>query len=268
MNFTKLDDLAEQTEKELKDAQQIADEILKLEPPTEVEEIVLNIQLLLQYRLNCQDALHVLAQLDRHLLSILGIEARHSAAINFERMSYALGSLDLKQILNALSLLVQSLLKVAARYQHEKTASFQDKAAKSPKKTRVCSQLYELNTKQSWTVKLLNKMLVELTLIKYEAIGPVYDHIAALQGPVSRFYQAIQHGLAVSLQLYERFSKNHTLVQELEPLLNKTNELLLNLSRVMQPKPSSLGYFKEKSHEQLEERAAAKRLRPFFSPYK
>ena len=266
--FTNLDNLFAQTEKEINLTQELASAALALEVPTELDEIVQSTQLLLQYRLNCQDALYVLAQLDRQLLDILGIDARHSAGINFERMSYALGDVDLKQILNALSLLVQSLLKVAARYKNEKSHSFLENRARAPGVKRMIASLQQLNTKQEGVVNVLNKALTELSLIKYAAKGPIYDHIAALQGPISRFYQALQHGLAVSLQLYERCAKSHNLQNEIGLVLNKTNEVLKQLPLTLQAQPSSVGYFKDKTHDELEERAAAKRMRPFFSPFK
>src|SRR3990167_11188165 len=79
-------------------------------PPEEKAHAV---QLILQYRLDTQDALATLVRLDNGILQVLGINRLQSSRVLIERLMYALGKDDLKNILRALSLLVQSLQKMA-----------------------------------------------------------------------------------------------------------------------------------------------------------
>src|SRR5690242_20271912 len=76
------------------------------------EDKILNIQLTLQYRLSCEDALSFLLKMDQNLLYFLGIQPQQSAKINRDRLAYAVGNEDLKQILNVLAILTGSLSKI------------------------------------------------------------------------------------------------------------------------------------------------------------
>lgn len=118
-DLEKISNLIGEAQQLLQENQQGIEEILResQNEDTSFEEISHSLQLVLQYRLNCQDTLVALLNLDHHLLYGLGIQAQHSATSNLERLSYALGSDDLKQILHALSQLVESLLKIARRHQ-------------------------------------------------------------------------------------------------------------------------------------------------------
>ena len=67
------------------------------------------LQMILAYRLDTQAALQALLQLDHGLMQALGVSSHHTESINIERMAFALGQDDLKQILHALSKLLDSL---------------------------------------------------------------------------------------------------------------------------------------------------------------
>lgn len=236
---------------------------------TSFEELAHSLQLVLQYRLNCQDALVALLNLDHHLLYGLGIQAQHSTTNNLERLSYALGSDDLKQILHALSQLVESLLKIARRHQrtieHHPT-TLEKQSVKNSSPNKFIKNIKKLILRQEHFLLLINQLDSSIKqLVKLEAIGPVRDHIAALRGPVSQFHQAMLHGLAQVQLLYQKIHKTPILDHNLSQLLKKTEQVLDLMPSLYQPSPNcSLGHFAAKSSEDLEQRAAAKRLRPFF----
>lgn len=102
--------------------------------------------LVLQYRLDTQNALSQLGHLQQYLLQLLGIEAKHSFEFNIERLAFALGTDELKQILSMLNHLVDSLLRVIAQKQLKES---QDKK-KSLQQTKQFKPIDTL-------VKVLNK---------------------------------------------------------------------------------------------------------------
>ncbi len=61
-------------------------------------------QLILQYRLSCEDALSFILSLDHNLLSYLGIQPQQSSKNEYGPLAYAVGSEDLKQLLKFLAI--------------------------------------------------------------------------------------------------------------------------------------------------------------------
>lgn len=227
------------------------------------EEEIISLQLILEYRLSNQDALVSLLKLDKHLLYVLGIQPQHSEKTNLERITYALGSDDLKHVLHALNQLLEHLLRIARRHQN------QQKERHPKKQQKVCKIIKRMdiiNVKQSLFLNAITRLEKSVTdIITLEAVGPIHDHIAALRGPVSQFHQAILHGLAQSQILYEHVNKNQTINLSFDSLIKKTEQALENIPSLYKSQPNySLGHFVTKTAEELEERAAVKRMRPFF----
>ena len=229
-------------------------------------EKILTIQLILQYRLSGEDALSFLLKIDQNLLYLLGIQPQHSAKMNIDRLAYAVGNEDLRQLLTILGTLASSLSKIIARYKSSHTSfSFKDK--KPQKQHMMTKALAQLLDKQKQFLDVLQKLNLEIEhLLKLQASGPILDHIATLRGPISQFSQAIIDGLEQAKQLYHQVNKTPLLDYQLDTLLKKTDQVLHSIPSPYNPHPHYP--IKQFDHpmtsEQLEQRAAAKRLRPFF----
>lgn len=265
-----LNNLVTAAAKSLGESQQLLSSVLN-DAQTEsgqlsVEEQARGLQLILEYRLSNQDALVSLLKLDKHLLYILGIQPKHSQKTNLERITYALGSDDLKHVLHALSKLLDHLLRIARRQQTQQK-EFKSSKNKQEKVCKVIKGLKEVSLKNGLfvhSIKTLEKSLADI--VKFEAMSPIYDHIAAFRGPISQFHQAILNGLATSELIYEQINNDKTFNLELDALIKKADEVLDYMPSLYHPQPNySLGHFPEKTAEELEERAAAKRMRPFFN---
>ncbi|CAM4496984.1 MAG: hypothetical protein LEGION0403_FIIPPAGN_01709 [Legionella sp.] len=230
------------------------------------EDKILKIQLTLQYRLSCEDALGFLLRMDHNLLYYLGIQPQQSAKMNMDRLAYVIGNEDLKQILNILAILTGSLSKIVARYKNTHS-SFALRDRSVQKHHAITTKFSRLLGKQNQFLELLHKLDSEIEqLIKLQAGEPILDYIAALRGPISHFHQAIMHGLEQGKQLYLQVNKEPLLDYQLQTLLKETEQVLHLMPSTCN---SHLNYpIKQFDHpvtsEQLEQRAAAKRLRPFF----
>ncbi|CAM2956382.1 Uncharacterised protein [Legionella steigerwaltii] len=241
-----------------------------LSAPTEedssMEDTIYSIQLVLQYRLSCQDALAILLSIDQNVLFLLGIQPRHSPKMNFDRLAFALGNEDLKQLLHALSLLVNSLLKIAHRYQKDHLTFELNHQRKHLKQNMLIKGMQKLISQHNHFLNLIKKLEENVTLLlEYQSIGPIFDHIAALRGPISQFYQAILNGIGEAKLLYEKINKTELVEQKVELLLKQAEEVLNIMPSIYKPHPSYIVPQPSKiSSEQLEQRATAKRLRPFF----
>lgn len=223
------------------------------------------LQLLLQYRFDTQDALMRLLSFDHGLLQILGIDPLHSSRINLERMEYALGNDDLHHILLALSQLINALLRIANRYQqHLDSARKMPQHSLNKQLTTTATSLQKAIKEQKFFISLLVELSSHLDAWnKLAAIGPVLDHIAALRGPISQFFQALQNGLELSHRLYEKINKEVKLDTNLANLLQQTEVVLKQLPPITQPHPF-FAPMKTVTEESLERRAAIKRLGHFF----
>lgn len=230
------------------------------------------LQLILQYRLDTQDILAKLFQFDNGVMQLLGISPHQSSSINMERLRYALGRDDLNHILHALSLLMDSLLLMTNRYQEKNKLSRQPMKrvlVASPLFKKVYQGLEKALEQQKLALALLltiNHALAELR--NTEAISPIYDHIAALRGPITLFFQAIHHGMQLSYALYENLNQDAKLENTISSILEQVNLVLKQPAPV--PAPMMLmrparSLAPETNAERLEQRAAAKRLGCFFN---
>ncbi len=264
MPIEKIHILLNEAEKNLNLSQVILNDLLQNsdeETIPSLEDSICQIQLTLQYRLSCQDTLGLLLNIDHNLLYLLGIQPQHSAAMNIDRLEYMLGNDDLKQVLHILSLLVSSLSRVAHHYQIQH-AAFELKN----KKNRLTAGLHKLEQHQEHLTNLLKQMHTKLQQIPANQVaGPLLDHIAALRGPISQFHQAILHGLGLAKVLYHKINSKHVMEENLHLLLQKAEEILSTLPPPHLAPHYSPHYFKPLTNEQLEQRATAKRLRPFFN---
>ena len=232
-----------------------------------------NVQLLvliLQHRLDTQDALVKLLQIDNGFLQILGIGPHLSSKINLERMEFAIGNDELHHILFSLGQLVHTLWRIAQRYQQSLDKDSKRKQRKLSPPSKATRLTFEPRLQiavglQKQFISLLNELNSNLAeWIKLGAmVGPVLDEIAALRGPISQFYQAILNGLEVSHQLHEYTNKGIQLDSNLDLLVKQIESALTYLPSIQQPRPF-FSAVKMDTTERLEERATNRRLGHFF----
>lgn len=270
MDISKIENLVTHVQLHLDD--EAAQITTLLENPQDIENAseedkLHAIQLILQYRLSAEEALSLLLKMDQNLLAVLGIQPNNSAKQNIERLGYSLGNEDLKQILNVLAILTGYLFNILNRYQ-SKEAKFKIKQQRTLTKTsRFIQNLSKISTKQAQCLESLKKLHLDLErLVKYEPEGPVFDHIAALRGPINQFHQAVLHGLAQTETLYPLIKQKVSLDATLHTVLRNAEAAFHMVAEHHRPDPSL--HLKQDDHsitEQLEQRASAKRLRPFFA---
>jgi hypothetical protein len=181
-------------------------------------------------------------------------------------MTYALGSGDLKQVLHALNQLLEHLLRIARRHQKQHGEQSEQSQKKPEKVCKIIKRMSAIIFKQSLFLNAITKLEKTVTeVLTFEAIGLTFDRIAALKGSVLQFQQAMLYGLAQSQILYELVNKNQIINLKLDSLIKKTEDVLQQMPSLYKPQPNySLGHFVTKTAEELEERAAVKRMRPFF----
>ncbi|MFT4058131.1 MAG: hypothetical protein QM652_01130 [Legionella sp.] len=228
------------------------------------EDKIFKIQLTLQYRLSCEDALSFLLKLDHNLLYFLGIQPSQSAKINIDRLAYAIGNEDLKQILNVLAILTGSLSKIVAHYKNTHTSfALKDR---SSHEHHITKKLSSLLVKQNQFLEVLHQLDSEIEqLIKLQAGEPIFDYIAALRGAISHFHQIIINGLEQGKQLYLQVNKTPLIDYQLNTLLKDTEQVLHLMPSIYNPHLNyPIKQFDHLTSEQLEQRAAAKRLQPFW----
>ncbi|GGI88334.1 hypothetical protein [Legionella impletisoli] len=219
--------------------------------------------LLLQYRLDTQDALIALIHLDNSVLHSLGIDAHHSSAVNLERIRFALGQDDLNSVLKVLCQLVEKLLSAADRSNKNRSSkAFQYQS--NSKHSGITKSLNAALSSQKQFIAAMNDLqhaLIKLT--KHAAIGPLLDHVSALRGPISQFYQALQHGLGLSQEIYKKINNILMIDKSLRLALQQIEAVSLS----NQPLHQNQRLFKLSkpfSSEQLEQRAERKRMGHFF----
>lgn len=228
-----------------------------------LEDHVRTLQLILQYRLDTQDALVRLMRVEGALLQILGVEVKSGSGVNLERLAFAIGVEDLHQILFALTRLIEALLQAAHHYQKRMKTQKEQKAAKAHHE-KFRKDLTRATKQQKAFAEAISEVGLHLERIqKREAIGPVLNHIAALRGPISRFYQALQNGLMQAHGLYQRANQSMTLDKNLGLILKQVDDLVKQLSH-----PNDLHFFKsleeDSTQKKLEQRAAKRRFGHFF----
>ena len=229
------------------------------------------LQLVLQFRLDTQDALQKLFQFNQDIWQILGISPRNSSTINLERLAFALGKNDLQHALSMLNRLIDSLLRILKRY-HSKQLSpmnSQRPVMLPPKNTsmRYQKMVFVVEHQKSFNF-ILDQLTKSLEATAAEPIvGPVLDHICKLEGPISHFYQALQNGLVLSEGLYKQLEETCQLTKQMDELIHQAN-LVIQQSHQLLETPRLFHPTKVLStSQQLEDRASEKRLGHFFRPY-
>ncbi len=233
------------------------------------------LQLVLQFRLDTQDALQRLFQFSQSVWQILGVSSQYSSQLNLERLAFALGSEDLHHALSMLNRLIDSLLRVLQRLslnqfaQNSALKSRKSFVMKRPATTPVMTQkmVRLVDLTKSFTF-ILNQLTNNLVDIPGQAVvGPVLDNIGKFEGPISYFYQALQNGLVLSGSLYQQLEATCQLNKKMDELIHQANTVLQqSLQLTAQPRlyqPSK----QLSSSVELEARAAEKRLGHFFTPH-
>lgn len=236
---------------------------------SEIDDKARALQLILQYRLDTQDALVQLVQINQSILNILGIDSHQSSKVNIERIAFALGHDDLSHLLHALSELLDLLLRMAYRAEQAKEHHFKEGA--SHKKTKnskngvfaVLNQAKEKQKEFISNLERLNHNLMQLT--KRAAVGPVLDHVQAIRGPVSQFFQSMQNGMSLSHGLYTKVYQDGLFGASLTTILNQAKHVVGQVPSTYQKKGAMFTAKKSISTDTLERRAARKRMRHFFS---
>ena len=226
-------------------------------------------QLMLQYRLDTQNALNQLSCVQRDLLQLLGIEAQNSLQVTLDRLAYAIGSDDLHHVLSMLNQLVDSLLRLLAHKLQQ--ISLDRKRALARRKSLqyvdvLVNDLVQATEHQKTFTEHMSHLHLALENIEgAPSPGVILDCIMGLEGPISRFHQAIQHGLILSGSLYQQLHRDSKLELQISAAMEKSNQLLHQLKS----QPTSPRLFipskKITSDVRLEQRATEKRLGNFFS---
>ncbi len=232
------------------------------------EQQLKTLQLILEYRLDTEDALMKLMQLEKSLLQTLGIEHLASSAVNLERITYALGKDDLRQVLSALRSLASSVMRAAYKSQQNSKLLTNQKSqlSRENKHTKSNQNLqHAVNKQKQFTVQLDELNLSLELLTQREAIGPVLDHIAALRGPISRFYQLMLSGLRQSFPLYNQLSISPSLNKLPDTILQASEQALRQVHDYKQANKLFHPVKMDIPQDTLDERAAKRRLGHFFT---
>lgn len=233
------------------------------------------LQLVLQFRLDTQDALQHLFQYSQSVWQMIGLSAHASKSTNLERLAFALGCDDLHHTLSMLNRLIDALLRVLHRYQLKQVDQQRSKTHRKPvvlKSPSTASRLYQnmrycVENQKSFNF-ILNQLTNSLEAIQAQEDmgGEVLDCICKLEGPISHFHQALQNGLMVSAGLYQQLEASCHLNHSLDELLNIAKTVLeqspepLEKPRLFQPTKAI------STSQELEARATEKRLGHFFRP--
>ena len=263
-----LDQLIHQADQALSNSVAILTDLLKENTsPSEntTTDTPQRLQLILQYRLDTQDALAKLLQLNQGLMQILGITPQQSAQMNLDRLEYAVGNDDVHQILSALSQLVHSLSRVAYRYQQSlKKASLQKQTRPVLKEIKFDIRIQKTITYQKEFLKLL--AVIQDQWVKpseSNTAKPSLETLRALRIITEKWFIMLQNNLKLSHQYYKKTNEPLKLDHQLNTLLQKVEMILEQLPPMNQP----YHFFTPPQHNltELEQRASAKRLRPFFN---
>ena len=232
------------------------------------------LQLVLQYRLDNQSALQRLFLIHQNLWQVLGVSPQQSNAINMERLDFALGTDDLHHALSILSQLIDALLRVIHRYSDKKkemgtALNRKQLVMRKPKNTQSIQfkkmvKVVEAQKSFNFILDQLGNTLENVVIEGDSIYGPIYDHIGQLNGPIYLFYTALRLGLAVSTGLYKQLQVNCNLNKKLNELLLEANNALAQ-SHQLVDRPQLFRPSKQiSSSQELDARAAEKRLGCFF----
>ena len=252
------------------DLQQIIDYPASEEGESEIDGLR-TLQLVLQFRLDTQDALQKLFRFNQGIWQILGVSPQSSSSANLERLAFALGKSDLQHALSMLNRLIDSLLRILQRYYSKQSVPTNRKSAlmqrpantswRHPKMVRLVEQQKSFNF-------ILNQLTNSLeSLSGAPAVGPVLDYICKLEGPISHFYQALQNGLVLSEGLYKQLEETCQLTKQMDELIHQANLVLEQSHQLFETPKLFYPTKKLSSSQELEERAAEKRLGHFFRPH-
>lgn len=238
-------------------------------------ESLRTLQLVLQFRLDSQDALQHLFDFSQSLWQVLGVTKQNTSSVNIERLAFALGGEDLHHALSMLSQLIDALLRIIQRYHLRNVTKtradvianrkhWQARQASKP------SRLYLVMIRVVDAQKSFNTIVEQLANSLEDAIagqpdlGPIYDHIAKLEGPISHFHQAVRHGLIAAGGLYQQLEARTQVNLKFDELLQKANLALeqvhqsAEIPRLFKPTKTI------STSQELEARAAEKRFGYFF----
>lgn len=263
-------DLVKKAEEEITQSNQLLESFVNewnktSEHPLEDLANIRTLQLVLQYRLDTQNSLNQLSKLQNYLLQLLGIEAMHSQEVNMERLAFALGNDDLQHVLTMLNHLVDSLLRVLAHnLQHQSLD--RKKALERTKTTKLIDIMAKVIEKQKNFSSHINELKLSLESVEGAPHpGIILDHIAALEGPISRFHQALQHGLILSSGLYQQMHLQNNLKFQLADTLQTPEQAFEHVNYHPEHQRLFNPTYKNTDADRLEERALAKRLGNFFN---
>ena len=276
LNKNEIDALMHKASQALAGSQSILQGILsdaKQLDPSDITAIS-NVQLLvliLQYRLDTQDALVKLLQIDNGFLQILGIGPHLSSKINLERMGFAIGNDELHHILLSLGQLIHTLWRIAQRYQQTLDKDSKRKQRQLSPNSKAMLLTFEPRLQialgqQKQFISLIDELSSHLAIqwTKLAALGvPVLDEVSALQGPISLFYQGMLNGLDVTHEFYKTTNQGIQLDKNLDQLVQQIESALTYLPSIHQPRPF-FSAIKMDTNERLEERASNRRLGHFF----
>ena len=225
------------------------------------------LQLVLQYRLDTQDSLYRALSCEQALLEILGISVHNDASVNRERLAYALGSDEVLHTLHVLTKLIDMLLRLIKQFELKKKTSAHK--IKKPGTAIDFSPAQKLVARaarhQKSFISILSRLTQSLQVIGGAPVsGAILDHISQLQGPISRFYQAIQHGMDLSGGLYQKLNKQTRYEAELSEVLNQAHDLLSAAQQHVEA-PRLFVLPNTVSEARLQERTEARRLSNFFN---
>lgn len=241
-------------------------------------QLLRTLQLVLQYRLDSQDALAHIFQFSQSLWQYLGVSKQNSSSLNVERLEFALGGEDLHQALSILSRLIDALLRILQRYHLGRAA--QNRAGMtnrrqleaqhvSPPSPAYLKMVAVVENQKSFNAILEQlKYSLEEAIAGQPSLGPIYDHIGKFEGPISHFHQAVRHGLIAAGSLYQQLEARTQVNLKFDELLRKANQALEQAHQFVEA-PKLFKPFKALSASQdLESRAAEKRFGQFFpNPY-
>ena len=275
--YTEVNKLLTQAQQRLDDSQIIIKELVDESKDLDLSDESTTthaqmIELVLQYRMDSQNALAQLLQIDHGLLQILGIAAMNTSGINIERMKFALGNDDLQYILHALGQLIHSLLLMAQRYQQnlDKASKLRQNLNHRPSKVntrlvKYCERLQKAVVQQKLCISSLTDVCHHVDQWNLlTTIAPGLDHIAALQGLFAHFYGATQYGLELSKSLYDTISPRILLDKRLDTVLQQAESLLKLMPAAYAPN-HFFNPVQSNTTDKLEERASLRRLGNFFN---
>lgn len=229
------------------------------------------LQLLLQFRLDTQDALQHLFRYSQSMWHILGISPIYSGATNLERLSFALGSEDLHHALSILNQVIDALLRLLQRMERKQRVTLNRQAVTMhppPTPSRLQQKIVycEDNLKSFiFIMEDLSNTLETLQMQEEQGTIPMLDYISKLEGPISHFYQALQHGLIAAAGIYQQLEATAHMNLQLDALLFQAKTILEKAPAPLLEKPRLFQPTKPISTSQtLEARAAEKRLGHFF----